>query len=256
MITKSQIKFVNSLHQKKARKEENLFIAEGEKVVADLLNSEWKVQGVFATIDYLNTHPNEVALMTGVELYDVTHDELGKISALTTSQSILAIAEIPHEDESINFSSGLKLVLDEIKDPGNMGALLRIADWFGIEEVICSNNSVDCFNPKVVQGSMGSLFRLKVIYSDLGPLFEENLKQSKLPVYGTLLEGDNIFETEPKQDGFIVMGNESNGISHEVSDYITQALLIPNFSVGTNGKPDSLNVAVAAGIVCAQFKRI
>ena len=208
MLSKNRIKEVTALHNKKFRNLENVFIVEGEKVVGDLLLSGWKV--------------------------------------LTTASPVLAVVEMPPTDVEVNMQSGLKLVLDNVKDPGNFGALCRIADWFGIDEIICSNDSVDCFNPKVVQSSMGSLFHLKVVYKDLTELFRDNLAQNKLPVYGTLMDGES---------GFIVLGNESNGISLEVEKYITKALTIPIFSNAKNGLPDSLNVSVAAGIVCAQFRK-
>lgn len=250
MISKNKIKSIVALHQKKFRKEEGLFIAEGEKVVNDLLISGWKVVSVIGIPDYLN----EQNFSSDIEVIDVTSDELSRISTLSSPNSVLAIAEIPNENQAIDFSSGLKLVLDNIKDPGNLGALLRIADWFGITEVICSNDSVDCFNPKVVMASMGSLFRVNVIYTDLATVFKENLASHSLPVYGTLLSGENLFQMKKSNDGFIILGNESNGISKEIAGFITNAIHIPSFARNKNGQPDSLNVSIAAGIVCAQFK--
>ncbi len=250
MISKNKIKSIVALHQKKFRKEEGLFIAEGEKVVNDLLISGWKVISVIGVPEYLN----EQKISSDIEVIDVTTAELGRISTLTSPNSVLAIAEMPNENKAIDFSGGLKLVLDNIKDPGNFGALLRIADWFGIDEVICSNDSVDCFNPKVVMASMGSLFRVNVVYTDLTSVFKENLAAQSLPVYGTLLSGENLFQMKNSNDGFIILGNESNGISKEIEGFITHAIHIPSFALNKNGQPDSLNVSIAAGIVCAQFR--
>lgn len=251
MLTKNRIKDVTALHHKKFRNQENVFIVEGEKVVADLLLSGWKVLTIFATPDYINKNK-----LTGDIPCEVCSEaEMSKITALTTASPVLAVAEMPPLYLAVDMQKGLKLVLDGIKDPGNFGALCRIADWFGIDEVICSNDSVDCFNPKVVQSSMGSLFHLKVVYKDLEELFKENAAQNKLPVYGTLMKGENIFTADLSSSGFIVLGNESNGISPEIEKYITKALTIPIFSNAKNGLPDSLNVSVAAGIVAAQFRK-
>lgn len=251
MLSKNRIKEVTALHHKKFRNLENVFIVEGEKVVGDLLLSGWKVLTIFATPDYINRN----RLSGDISCEVCTESEMAKITALTTSSPVLAVVEMPASDAAVDMKTGLKLVLDGIKDPGNFGALCRIADWFGIEEIICSNDSVDCFNPKVVQSAMGSLFHLKVIYTDLEKLFQDNLNENKLPVYGTLMQGENIFTTELSKTGFIVLGNESSGISREIEKYITQALTIPIFSTSKNGQPDSLNVSVAAGIVCAQFRK-
>ncbi len=249
MLSKNRIKEVTALHNKKFRNLENVFIVEGEKVVGDLLLSGWKVLTIFATPDYINRN----RLSGDISCEVCTEDEMSKISALTSASPVLAVVEMPPTDIEVNMENGLKLVLDNIKDPGNLGALCRIADWFGIDEIICSNDSVDCFNPKVVQSSMGSLFHLKVVYTDLEKLFEDNLKQQKLPVYGTLMDGENIFNAELSQSGFIVLGNESNGVSLAIEKFITNALTIPLYTNSKNGQPDSLNVSVAAGIVCAQF---
>ena len=255
MISNAQSKLVRSLHQKKYRQEEGLFIAEGEKVVNDLIASGWKVKFLFGTDEYLAKNKEHLASLKDAVVVEAGEKELEKISALTTAPPVLAVAYIPNDVTPINYDAGLKLVLDEIKDPGNLGALLRIADWFGITEVICSENCVDAFNPKVVQGAMGSLFHLDVHFVNLEDVFRKNASAKKLPVYGTLLEGENIFEAKLSADGFIVMGNESIGISAGVKPFITHALRIPDFSKGVNGKPESLNVSVAAGIVCALFKK-
>jgi RNA methyltransferase, TrmH family len=192
MISKNQIKSVTALHHKKFRREENLFIAEGEKVVNDLLASGWNVISVYGTQEYFQKLSGNVTISKTTEMELVTENELKKITALTNPQTVLAVAEMPREMPQVNFDNGLKLVLDGISDPGNLGTLIRIADWFGMDEVICSHNSVECFNPKVVQAAMGSLFRVKIIYDELVNIFEKNKSGKKLPVYGTVLDGKNI----------------------------------------------------------------
>jgi TrmH family RNA methyltransferase len=250
MLSKNKLKTITALHQKKFRNQENLFIAEGEKVISDLIAAGWKVQTVVATREFLD----DIEINETIEVIEASDEDMSRITTLATHQSVLAIAEMPKEDATIDFTKGLKIVLDNVKDPGNLGAILRIADWFGIEEIICSNDTVDCFNPKVVMASMGSLFHLKVIYTDLKDVFEKNKSEKNLPVYGTMMEGKNVFEEKLAKDAFIILGNESNGVSEGIQSYITNAIHIPSFSTSKNGLPDSLNVSVAAGIVIAQFR--
>lgn len=252
MLSKNQVKTITALHHKKFRHEENLFLAEGEKVVRDLLNSGWRVLTVYGTQEFFQKLSGSVLISKSTEIILVTDDELKKISAQTTPQHVLAVVEMPSEEKEINFEKGLKLVLDGISDPGNLGSLIRIADWFEIDEIICSENTVDCFNPKVVQSAMGSLFRVSIHYRDLSEVFKKNLSGKKLPVYGTVLDGTNIYEENLGVDGFILVGNESVGIGDDHLPFITKALTIPSYG-GT--KIDSLNVAVATGIVCAEFRR-
>ena len=252
MLSKNQIKSITSLHHKKFRREENLFIAEGEKVVGDLLISGWDVKAVYGVQEFFQMLPGSIRISKSTEIILVTDDELRKISVQTTPQRVLAIAEIPSDKNDINFENGLKLVLDEINDPGNFGTIIRVADWFGIGEIICSENSVDCFNPKVVQSAMGSLFRSTVFYRELNDVFKKNKSDKNLPVYGTVLDGKNIFEEDLGADGFIILGNESAGISNDLFPFISTSLTIPSYS---SNKIDSLNVAVAAGIVCAEFRK-
>jgi TrmH family RNA methyltransferase len=252
MLSKNQIKNITALHQKKFRREENLFIAEGEKIVNDLLHSEWKIKSLFGTQAFFQDISKGIVIPKEVEINLVTEDELKKISSLTTPQKVLAVVSVPDNEYTVDFERGLKLVLDNISDPGNLGTLIRIAAWFGIDEVICSDNSVECFNPKVVQSSMGALFHINISYSPLTELFQKNISIKSLPVYGTMLEGENIYQEKLLNDAFIIVGNESTGISKELFPFITQKIKIPSF-----GKRliDSLNVAVATGIVCAEFRK-
>jgi TrmH family RNA methyltransferase len=252
MLSKNRIKAVTALQQKKFRQQENLFLAEGEKVVGDLLQSGWPVKEIYGVIDYFNRLPGNIRIPPSTEMVVVTEDELQKLSTLTTAQCVLAVAEIPDHTAHINFEKGLKLVLDGISDPGNLGTLIRIADWFGIEEIICSLNTVDCYNPKVVQSTMGSLFHVRTFYMELSELFSENHDNKKLPVFGTVLNGKSVYEENLSANAFILVGNESAGISYELLCFITNEITIPPYS-GSNA--ESLNVAVATGIVCAQFRQ-
>lgn len=249
MLSKSQISSLTALHQKKFRKQTGTFLAEGDKVVRDLLRSDFRVMAVYGTAAKLEEFGE---LLHGIPVHNVDEKDLERISTLTTPQQILAVASTPEEPPMIDRAGGLKLVLDGVKDPGNLGTLIRIADWFGIDEVICSNDSVECFNPKVIQAAMGSVFRTRIFYADLIELFETNKREFHLPVYGTLLNGESIFSAKLEHQGYIVLGNESEGITDLVKKYITLAISIPGFSNSQPG-PDSLNVAVAGGIVCAQF---
>jgi RNA methyltransferase, TrmH family len=251
MISKKQVSLITSLQHKKFRKEHGLFIAEGEKVVSELLHSDFVVRELYMTEPY---HENSFQqLKTNISPVIITDDELNKISALTTPQQILALAEIPdYPSELSTLKDNLTLVLDNIKDPGNLGTIIRIADWFGIPSIICSETSTDAFNPKVVQASMGSLFRTKVFYSSLENLFEENKKKDNIPVYGTLIKGENIYKSTLSQSGLILIGNESEGISADLKKYVTHPLTIPSFS---KSNIDSLNAAIATGIICSEFRR-
>ena len=254
MLSKNQISFIHSLHQKKFRKQEGLFIAEGEKIVDDLLASGFTVKNVFATESFIEKQKSKKKNTS--EWIAVTENELKKISSLTTPNQALGIVEIPsYKIDEREISNSLSLVLDDISDPGNLGTIIRIADWFGIKNIICSPDTADCYNPKVVQASMGSLFRTKIHYEKLEIFFELNLKSMKREVFAALLEGENIYSANLPSTGFIVLGNESKGIGKELKKYFSQALLIPSFSTDKNASADSLNVAVAAAIVCSEFRR-
>ncbi|MEO8086314.1 MAG: RNA methyltransferase [Bacteroidota bacterium] len=253
MISKGQIKLIASLQQKKFRKEHGLFIVEGEKVCKDLIDSNWRIQSVFMTEEFRQEKFARWKKKVSSEI--VTENELEKISSFTSPQQIIAVAEIQDKGFSIDLiTQGLTLMLDDIRDPGNLGTMIRIADWFGIETVICSETCADMYNPKTVQASMGSLFRVNVYYQ---PLLEILKKCSgkKIPVYGTLLNGENIYNTKLKDDAVILIGSESHGINNELIPYITSKISIPSFSKSISKKADSLNAAMAAAIVCSEFRR-
>ena len=235
MISKNQLKAVRQLEMKKYRTREGLFVAEGPKVVGDLLRCGFRPAMLFATPEW-----------NGSDAQLVTDDELRKLSFLQHPQQVLAVFPIPDVQPAAQ-KSQLALVLDGVQDPGNLGTIIRIADWFGISTIFCSEDTADAWNPKVVQATMGSIARVQIVYCDLQQL----LKDTTLPVYGTLLDGNNIYEQELKPEGYIVMGNEGNGISAPIRQLVTHRLLIPSFRPGA----ESLNVAIATAITCSEFRR-
>jgi len=244
MLSKSQISFIKSLHHKKYRKELGLFLVEGLKSITEFLDSEYNIQSIYC----LNAEiPKLPKISQKQKVFEISREELEKISTLQTPQEALAIVEIPKFDGSVlDFEKKLTLVLDGIQDPGNLGTIIRTADWFGFTEIVCSNYTVDAYNPKVVQATMGSLARVKIVYTDLSDF----LKNQKVPKLGTLLNGENIYQTNWPTEGFLILGSEGNGISEEIIGLIDQAITIPGA-----GNTESLNVAIAAAICCSEIKR-
>lgn len=240
MVSKSQIKLITALQQKKFRKEHQLFFTEGSKVTQEFLDSGFILHSLYSTgTDFGDVPANR--------FYEATDADMKKMSALTTPPGTLAIFAIPEEKPVVY--DGLILALDGISDPGNLGTLIRLCDWFGIQSLVCSLNCVDAYNPKVVQASMGSLARVNVVYKDL----PEFISKTALPVFGTFMEGENIYRQSLPQSGIIVMGNEANGISQDVERLVTQKIAIPRF--GDIRKTESLNVATAAAIILSEFCR-
>jgi RNA methyltransferase, TrmH family len=246
MLSKAQVKLIKSLHQKKFRDEMHLFIVEGKKIVDELPDSNIDVVHVYGSGNYFGEKP----------FTKITEDEMKKVSALTSPQSILAVCRIPRENTAIpDLSNELVLVLDDIRDPGNLGTIVRIADWFGINYIFCTSGCVDAYNPKVVQASMGSIARVHIDYKNLRNLLQE-CKDKQIPVYGAKLDGANILKTELTSHGILIIGNESNGISPELTNYITCSLKIPSYRVsGKITSAESLNAAMATAILCAEFRR-
>jgi TrmH family RNA methyltransferase len=240
MISKNQIKLISGLHQKKQRFANQLFFAEGVKVIHELLQSNFE-------LEYLYTTQNDFESVVFSKRFLISEQELKKISALSTPNTCLAVFKIPAEKKIID--SGLILALDDIRDPGNLGTILRLCDWFGIQQIICSKETVDIYNPKVVQATMGSIARVNVNYIDL----KSFIINAKLPVFGTFMNGENIYQSKLPQNGIIIMGNEANGISEEIEDTVTSRLTIPRF--GALQKTESLNVATATAIILSEFKR-
>lgn len=241
MVSKNQIKFISGLQQKKQRLIHKMFVAEGVKVVQELLDADFELHQLYTTEDDFKSVNDSKKLI-------VSADDLKKISALTTASSCLAVFKIPEQREL--YQSGLIVALDAIRDPGNLGTIIRLCDWFGIQQLICSNETVDVYNPKVVQATMGSISRVNVSYINL----EDFISTTSLPVFGTFMNGENIYSTTLPKEGIIVMGNEANGISKEVENSIQHRLTIPRF--GTLQKTESLNVATATAIILSEFRRV
>ncbi len=250
MLTKNTIKLIRSLELKKFRTRENSFVAEGPKVVGDLL-AVMRPKMLFATSQWISENNTN-----GIDVEMVSEDELSRISFLQHPQQVLAVFPMPSYDESIDYTKELKekltLALDSVQDPGNLGTIIRIADWFGIETILCSHETADAYNPKVIQATMGSIARVRIIYTDLTKTLEAIA--SEMPIYGTFLDGENIHSRQLPQEAVIVMGNEGKGISQEVARLVTDRVLIPNYPAG-RPTADSLNVAIATAITCAEFRR-
>lgn len=238
MISNRQLKLITSLGKKKYRTKEQLFIAEGPKVVADFLKSNLKLNALF-TIDE-NAVKNQ-------NHYLITERELQKISHLQNANTCLALFEMPKI--TLQEQKGLIVVLDGVRDPGNLGTIIRLCDWFGVTQLVCSNDSADCFNPKVVQATMGSLARVQVIYTNV----EDYIEKSRLPVYGGVLDGESIYKTTIAANAILVVGNEGKGISPTVISLLTNKITIPQF--GAIQETESLNVATATAILLNEFKR-
>ena len=254
MLSKNEIKDIKALGQKKFRDERRLFVVEGEKLVDEALRSGWDVVAHYRA-------------------EDIGEEAMARISQLTHPSPALAIVRQPEPEPFEITGDELILALDGIRDPGNLGTILRIADWFGIRHILASEDTVDCYNPKVVQATMGAIFRIKIHYGNLirftkdgvaadGLSFREhffasgttNRSSGAIPVYGTFLDGENIYQTELTKGGIIVMGSEANGISPEVAATVTKRLFIPPYPADAHTS-ESLNVAVATAITCAEFRR-
>ncbi len=234
-ITKNEIKLIKSLSQKKFRQKEQLFLVEGIKGIREFLDSEFELYKLYATDAVFDVKTTLISIK-----------DLQKISALKTPNTAVAIFKMPKAQTDKKAS--LILALDDVRDPGNLGTIIRLCDWFGIESLICSLETVDCFNPKVVQATMGSLTRVQIVYTNL----EHYLKNSTLKVYGTFMDGSNIYSENLPKEGVIVMGNEANGISSDIESLVNKKIGIPRF--GNLKATESLNVATATAIVLSAFK--
>lgn len=238
ILSQNKIKQIRGLHQKKNREEQGLFLVEGEKMVLEVLRNAPQLVRYCVLVEGFE---NELVKRT--ENYVCSAEELKKISTLTTPNKLIAVVE------KLTFFSeepSLILALDSVQDPGNLGTILRAADWFGIKKIICSKTTVDCYNTKVIQASMGSFLRVEVVYLDL----LDYLAKTNLPIYGALLEGENVYHSKLETPGILLMGNEGNGISEELKQFISHPVTIPQF-----GSAESLNVAVATSILLSEFAR-
>lgn len=248
MISKNQIKHINALHLKKYRDSERLFIAEGIKTCDEILmNDPGLIHELFITKYYLDSQA-DLIVKHKIKYTVIAEEDLKKISTLSTPNKALAVCRYFEDTKNaVDLSKHFSLYLDDIRDPGNLGTILRISDWFGIVQIFCSPHSTDLYNPKTIQAAMGAFLRVTVTYAEL----EEIISDKKIPVYGTVLTGKNIF-TEQLKNGLIIIGNESAGISEEKLKLVTHPLTIP--SASTN-RTESLNASMATAIVCAEFFR-
>jgi TrmH family RNA methyltransferase len=239
MVTKSELKYIQSLSDKKVRLETGCFIAEGVKLVGEMIAAGYPLKAVYALDSWES--PDASIEVTRIEAF-----ELEKMSMLQTPNQVLAVAMMPQKEGTLDLAGQLLLVLDGIQDPGNMGTIIRTADWFGITQIVASEDTVDVYNPKVIGATMGSFMRVSVTYKNL----QEWMPTVKLPVYGALLEGENIFTTNAVKEGLLVIGSEGKGIRENILDLITHPVTIPKI-----GGAESLNAGIAAGIIVAQLTR-
>lgn len=253
MLSKAEIKRISRYKQSKFRNQDNLFIVEGEKMVAELLESACDIQSIYATAQWIDKNKSIIqAKGVANKTTEISEDDLGKISLLSTPNNVYSLVKIQQENFS-NQTKGLTIVLDGIKDPGNLGTIIRLADWYATERIICSPDCVDVFNPKTVQSTMGSIFRVKVEYTDL-KTFLENLPKN-FPIYGSIVEGgENIYKKHFQEDSILIIGSESHGISPEIQQYVNHKITIPRFR--TDNKPESLNASIATAIMISEIKRI
>lgn len=255
MISINKKKLIQQLQTKKQRDAQHRFIAEGIKLVGDLIRGGLKPAYIAVLPDTIDKNEYLTKCSNSAEIVECTLEEMKSVSLLKTPSPILAIFEKPdYNGLETEAPDGLTLVLDEIQDPGNMGTIIRIADWFGIRRIICSNTCADAFNPKVVQATMGALARVAIVETDLSSYLNRNSTEWKLPVFGTFLEGENIYNEQLPQRALVVMGNEGNGIGKDVACHITNKLFIPNYPADAPTS-ESLNVATATAIVCSEFRR-
>lgn len=239
MLSKNQIKLIRRLRQKKYRQELGLFVVEGVKSVTEFLNSDYQLYALFSTeADFGGSQ---------TDFYLITETELKSISSLKSPNTVLAVFKMPPATSAPN--SGLIVALDNLRDPGNLGTIIRLCDWYGVRDLVCSEATVDCYNPKVVQASMGSLTRVNVHYLNL----TSYLRSQSLAVFGAYMEGESVYQMELPTDGIIVLGNEANGISQDLTAVIQHRLSIPQF--GSQQDTESLNVANATAIILSEFRR-
>jgi len=245
MLSKSQVSFLQSLQHKKFRREHGLFLVEGYKSVSEFANSAYQIEAIYHTPAIA---PKMLNLSHKISISEISSNILEKISTLKTPQDIIALVKIPDWPtlDSSTLQKKFSLVLDGIQDPGNMGTIIRTVDWFGIDNIICSEDCVDAYNPKVVQATMGSLARTNIYYTAIAPL----LSKTNLPVFGALLDGENIYQTNFGTEGLLVMGNEGNGLRPDIKALVNKAITIPRIGVA-----ESLNVAIATAIFCNEIQR-
>jgi TrmH family RNA methyltransferase len=238
MLSKNQIKFITKLGQKKYRLQEGLFVVEGIKTITELLNSSFELYQLYTTKEFNGATEESVI---------IPEADLKRISFLKTPNTALAIFKIPKQ-VPVDFN-GLVVALDDVRDPGNLGTIIRLCDWFGVKDLVCSQHTVDCYNPKTLQATMGSITRVNITYTDLDVFLEK----AKTPIFGAFMDGENVYATTLPQAGILLMGNEANGISKIVETKVSQRIAIPRF--GTLKATESLNVATATAVLLSEFRR-
>lgn len=253
MVSKHKANFIISLQKKKAREEEKLYVVEGDKLVKEFLEANVPVKILVANPEFLNSlsifHKRGIG-----EIIPASYEELKKISSLKTPHNALAVIEMPETKiDPADFKKGLTVALDFVQDPGNLGTIIRAAAWFGIKNIYCSEDCVDAYNPKVIQASMGAILHVNLFYTDLRKLLEK-AAENKIKVYGALIEGKSIYSHKLDNQGIILLGNESKGISGELLPYVTDRIMIPKMSDAKSGI-DSLNVSMAASVIFSEFTR-
>lgn len=251
MLTNNKIKLIKSLDQKKARKDSGCFVIEGEKMVRELLDSNFDVVELFAVQTYVDSLPT--ILKKKFEISVVSEKDLERISHLKTPNKAIALAKLPDEQQPQGLPHGLNIALENVQDPGNLGTIIRTSAWFGIKNIFCSSETVDAFNPKVIQSTMGAIFKVNVRYCDLYNL-ARSAKKCNTQLFGTRLDGENMYETDLPTDAIIFMGNESKGMSHELSALMDKNIKIPSYAPASSDM-ESLNVSIATAVVCAEFRR-
>lgn len=259
MLSKNQIKSIHSLEQKKQRQQKGFFLAEGPKVVLELLVT-YRCHVLVGLEDWLSAYQNELDQAKSIEqIITASDNELKQASLLCHPQSVLAVFYMPQKGQEPwsnelieHINSNLCLMLDEVQDPGNLGTIIRLCDWFGIEHIFCSKGTADCYNPKVVQATMGAISRIQLHYGHLNELIDQLPPET--PIYGSLLDGKDIYQEDIINRGLLIMGNEGNGISEELQKKLTHKLFLPTYPADRNGS-ESLNVAIATALICGEFRR-
>ena len=253
MLSKNKAKFIISLQKKKIRDEENLFVIEGDKLVKEFLNAKQNVRLLAAKAEFINSLPEELRILPD-EVESISYEELKQLSSLKSPHNALAVVVKPDPvSDPAEIFDELSALLDCVQDPGNLGTIIRAAAWFGIKTIVCSQDSVDVYNPKVIQASMGAILHVNVHYADLKEFLGEAINR-KVPVYGTVLDGKSIYAHKLGQKGLILLGNESKGISDDLIPFITDKIFIPGTGISKPGI-ESLNVSMAASIVFSEFLR-
>jgi RNA methyltransferase, TrmH family len=256
MLSKNKIKFIQALSDKKNRLESRSFLIEGEKMVRELFQSGFNIQTLIISAKFIND-PIFAGISSNVEIIEASENELERISTQKTPQGMMAVVSIPdyYFSDKISFSKNLEIALYDIQDPGNLGTIIRTADWFGVNQIVCHKQTVDLFNPKVIQSTMGAIFRVHVKYTDLPQYIAEfRKKNDSKPVIAAVLDGKDIYKTTFLEQGILMMGNESKGLSGELIKLATHKISIPRFG-STVQQTESLNVAVATAIILSELKR-